>query len=64
MKIPVDRLFKTLDNGKKKKVVFKIVYYPSENEQFYLSQTLLSGVNTIVYNREDYTLGYYQGGEV
>jgi hypothetical protein len=64
MKIPVDRLFKTLDNGKKKRVVFKIVYYPSENEQFYLSQTLLSGVNTIVYNREDYTLGYYQGGEV
>ena len=61
LKLKPERLFREKKVGTIVKNWFAVVYYPEHNGQFYLSQSLLNGVNTIVYNREDHLIGVYQG---
>ena len=60
IKLYPSELFRTVKKGIEKFKWCTIVYYEQYNK-YYLSQTLLHGINTVVYNREDYKLGIYRG---
>lgn len=60
IKLYPSELFRTVKKGSETLKWCTIVYYEKYNK-YYLSQTLLHGINTVVYNREDYKLGIYRG---
>ena len=54
-------MFKDVTVDKEMKKWFSIVFYQELSGQFYLSQTMLEGINAVVYNRENDVLGIYEG---
>ena len=61
IKLKPNMLFAQVKKNNETRYWFYVVYYKDHNGQFYLSQTLLDGFNTVVYDRETYSLGIYQG---
>ena len=61
IKLKPNMLFAQVKKNNETRYWFSVVYYKDHNGQFYLSQTLLDGFNTVVYDRETYSLGIYQG---
>ena len=60
-KLKPSMLFRTIKAGGETRYWFSIVYYKDHQGQFYLSQSLLEGINTVVYNREEYNIGLFEG---
>ena len=61
IKIKPGVMFKDVTVDKEMKKWFSIVFYQELSGQFYLSQTMLEGINAVVYNRENDVLGIYEG---
>ena len=61
IKLKPNMLFAQVKKNNETRYWFSVVYYKYHNGQFYLSQTLLDGFNTVVYDRGTYSLGIYQG---
>lgn len=61
LKLKPSMLFRKVKKNKENKYWFTVVCYKEFQGQFYLSQTLLSGINTVVYDRETNTIGVFQG---
>ena len=61
LKIPPTMLFKKVKIEKTSRLWFTVVFYEQHQGQFYLSQALLGGINTVVYDREKYEIGVFEG---
>lgn len=61
IKISPSIMFKKVEGKNGKNKWFSIVYYEGHKGQFYLSQTMLEGINIVVYNKEENYLGIFQG---
>ena len=61
LKLKPSMLFRKVKKNKENKYWFTVVCYKEFQGQFYLSQTLLSGINTVVYDRETNTIEVFQG---